>query len=147
MKKLTIYLILSLLAFVGCKKDKTEPEEIIPTKESLLCREWELEKEFVNGIENQDMLNRIYVFQRNGNLAVKIGTEPMTIIEMEWKWTENKESIMIKRIDDGKTSMNSQGNYSTKAWREYQIKLLTAKDLILEYRAGISDIRIELIGG
>lgn len=153
MKKLTIYLILSLLVFGGCEKDKTEPEETTPTKEELLCREWKLEKEFVNGIENQDMLYRIYEFQKNGSLAVKIGAEPIAIIEMEWEWTENKEGVMIKRIDESKTSVNNHGNinhhsliFSTKEWREYQIKQLTAKDLILEYSAGNSDIRIELIG-
>ena len=134
MKKLAIYLILSLLVFVGCKKNKTEPEETQPTKESLLCREWELEKEFVNGEEAQTVSEQYWDIKKDGTFKMTSFYGSVEVIKnWEWRWADDKESLEINSLDtlQIKDYLNS-GIGRNAYWIKLDIKRITEKELVME---------------
>jgi len=133
MKKITIYLILSLLVFSGCEKDKTEPEVNTPTKESLLCRTWQLDKEYINGEENLSMINMDYEYKKDGTGTSIIYFGQAVTINFEWRWADNQESIEIMVLDSKAKS----------AWDKADIIVLTENELIIEQLIGEKQSRME----
>ena len=132
-KKLTIYLVLSLIVFGGCEKDKTKPEETQPTKESLLCRTWQLDKEYINGEENLSMINMDYEYKRDGTGISIIYFVQAVTINFEWRWADNQESIEIMVLD----------SKSKSAWDKVDIIVLTENKLIIEQLIGEKQYRME----
>ncbi len=110
MKKLSIYLVLVLIVFSGCKKYEEGPLISLRSKEKRLCQEWELKKIEYNGsAEALDDINNYYWdIDKNGTINVNVsyvdwGDETM---EFKWEWIDNKEGIKITTDSKKKGSVD-----------------------------------------
>jgi len=141
MKKLIIYLILSLLIFAGCKKDKTEPEETQPTKESLLCREWQLEKAYINNEVMPDAGDAgIIEYMPDGSAKVTFHDTLIgeSVYFANWRFVEDYKYLEVSELDAKTKHPFMELPYIFKRiysdeWTRYEIIKLEIKEHILKY--------------
>jgi len=63
MKNVILVLVALLIGLSSCKKeDETEPQV---NKDDLLCREWKVEKEYMDNEEIQSALLKYWIFRKD----------------------------------------------------------------------------------
>jgi len=133
--KNTVLIILALIiGFASCKKDEdNEPQE---NKDDLLCKEWKVNKEFINGIENEYLLEQYYKFNKDGTGVSELHISEIIKTSLQWQWIDNMENIEIIKLNENKT---------TTDWTRYNILKLTQDELIFEVDYGSDIIKLLLI--
>lgn len=116
-------LALSLVAFVGCKKDKDKQKEI--TVENLTGT-WEIYKTYEDG-EWDNEWGSAHGYQRVLKINAN-GTGTVEIIEEEYR---HESSFTYKLASGYVTITDSYGDTE-----QVKIKSLTDKELVLEYSYG-----------
>jgi hypothetical protein len=105
MMKNTVFIILALfLGIASCKKD----EEIVPevNKDDLLCKTWQLDKEYINGEENQAMIDTDYEFIKGGTGIATVYIGEGLIFNIEWRWIDDKENLEMIFLGTKNNSLN-----------------------------------------
>ncbi|WP_304708087.1 lipocalin family protein [uncultured Rikenella sp.] len=122
MKKLVYAMLaLSLVAFVGCKKDKDKQKEV--TVENLVGT-WEIYKTYDDGEWDTEWgvaVGYQSILKINAN-----GTGTMETIEEEYR---NTTSFTYKMASSGTITITT----SYGDTRQVKVKSLTDKELVLEY--------------
>lgn len=131
MKNIILVLATLLIGLSSCKKDEeTEPQI---SKDDLLCRTWQLDKEYIDGEENISMMNMDYEYKKDGTgNSILYFVQPATI-DFEWRWADNQESIEIMVLDSKPKSV----------WDKANIIVLTENELIIEQLIGERQYRME----
>jgi hypothetical protein len=145
--KNTILIILALfIGLTACKKDEeTEPEV---NKDDLLCKTWQLDKEYINGEENQAMIDTDYEFIKGGIGIATVHIGEGLIFNIEWRWTDDQQSLEMiflgtkTNFIDFLNSKNLQNFNAT--WTKVHVVKLTSKELILEEQGDTETLRMEL---
>ena len=131
MKNIILVLTALLIGLSSCKKDEeTEPQV---NKDDLLCKTWQLDKEYINGEENLSMINMDYEYKKDGTGTSVIYFVQAVTINFEWRWADNQESIEIMVLD----------SKSKSAWDKANIIALTENVLIIEQLIGEKQYRME----
>jgi len=131
MKNIILVLVTLLIGLSSCKKeDETEPQV---NKDDLLCRTWQLDKEYINGEENLSMINMDYEYKKDGTGSSIIYFSQTVTINFEWRWVDNQKSIEIMVLDSKAKS----------AWDKADIIVLTENELIIEQLIGEKQYRME----
>jgi len=133
MMKNTVLIILALfMGFTACKKDEEVEPEV--NKDDLLCKTWQLDKEYIDGEENPSMINMDYKFNKDGTgISVLFFGQAVTV-NFEWRWVDNQENIEIMILD----------SKSKSVWDKLEIIVLTENELIYEQLIGERQYRMEL---
>lgn len=154
MKKLSIYLILFVLVFSGCKKYEEGPLISLRSKEKRLCQEWSITKALYNGEVDDDFDEGYYYWdiRTDGDLVVSIGYEWDGVIETEsftltWEWSDDKEAIFVTETYEYKNAYQKlfkkfKNTYESETVQCNIIKL-KYNELILEYSEDGDSYRME----
>mgnify|MGYP006935312549 CR=1 FL=1 len=130
--KNTVIIILTLfIGFASCKKDEDNEPQV--NKDDLLCKTWQLDKEFINGEENQSMIKIDYKFNKDGTGSSVIYFGQAVTANFEWRWADNKESIEVMVIN---TKIKN-------GWNKANIIVLSENYLVLEQLIGDDQYRME----
>lgn len=133
MKNTFLILIVVFIGLTACKKDEvTEPQV---SKDDLLCQEWKVNKEFINGVENQYLLEQYYNFKKDGTGISEVHVSEVITLNIKWRWVNDMESIEIIKISDNKAVFD---------WTKYNILKLTKDELTFEVDYGDETIKLEL---
>jgi len=90
--KNTFLIILALfMGFAACKKDEDNEPQV--NKDDLLCKIWQLDKEYINGEENQAMIDTDYEFMKGGTGIATVYIGEGLIFNIEWRWIDNQENL------------------------------------------------------
>lgn len=133
MKNTVIIILALLMGFAACKKDDEVAPEV--NKDDLLCKTWQLDKEYINGEENPSMINMDYKFNKDGTGTSVIYFGQAVTVNFEWRWADNQASIEIMVLD----------SKSKSVWDKLEIIVLTENELIFEQLIGDDQYRMELI--
>lgn len=131
MKNIVLILTALLIGLSSCKKDEaTEPQV---NKDDLLCRNWQLDKEYIDGEESIPMLNMDYEYKKDGTgTSILYFVQPATI-DFEWRWVDNKKNIEINLLDP-------KSKYD---WDKVEIIVLAENEFIIEQLIGDRQYRME----
>lgn len=134
MKNTISILIALFIGFAACKKDEDNEPEV--SKDDLLCQEWKVSKEFINGVESGYLMEQYYTFYADGTGKSEIHLNEVLKYSLKWQWIDNKENIEIIKTPENK---------NFKDWRKYRILILTKEKLILEIDYGTDIIKLEFV--
>lgn len=154
MKKLCIYLVLSLILLGACKKYEEGPGISLRSKEKRLCQEWDMNKWIYNGethIFNAGYSHIYWDIDKNGAFEERrVLSDTTKELIAKWEWSEDKESMyLIESLDKNSGNlldfMPFKNNTATNADLRTEFKIIQLKydELIVEYTNGDKIIRME----
>lgn len=132
MKNIVLIILALFIGLIACKKDEEVAPEV--NKDDLLCKTWQLDKEYINGEENPSMINMDYKFNNDGTGTSVLYFGQAVNVNFEWHWTDNQDNIEIMILD----------SKSKSVWDKLEIIVLTENELIYEQLIGERQYRMEL---
>lgn len=134
MKNTILILIALFIGFTACKKDEDNEPQL--NKDDLLCKTWQLDKEYINGVESGYLIEQYYTFYLDGTGKSEIHLCDVVKYSLKWQWIDNKENIEIIKTPENK---------DVKDWRKYRILVLTQEKLMFEIDYGSDIINLEFV--
>lgn len=131
MKNIILVLATLLIGLSSCKKDEETKPQV--NKDDLLCRTWQLDKEYIDGEESLPMMNIDYEYKKDGTGTAIIYFVQSATVNFEWRWVDNKKNIEINLLDPK----------SKSDWDKVEIIVLTENELIIEQLIGDRQYRME----
>ena len=136
LKRSAFSFVILTTIFFACKKYPDGPIYTIEPKIFRFTSEWNLDKGFINGVDQTDSIKTTYPFyhltvERKKSYTISWTTAFYSVEYYEhgtWEWVDNKKSIHFKYEGNGSTGLyGTHAAYPTYPG-EYTIRILRLKE-------------------